>query len=192
MPQQPVLKAGHVAVITGGASEIGLATAKRLATLGLRVCIADLPTDRLETALISIRACAPDPAVIHAIPTDVSHPGALKALESRVRASLGNVHVLMNNAGIQPGSQILGSEANWQRIIDVNLWGIIRGTQAFLPAMLASRVPGLIINTGSKQGITTPQGIPPIMSLRPGSKSSPRRCSTNCAISRVAPLQLTC
>jgi NAD(P)-dependent dehydrogenase (short-subunit alcohol dehydrogenase family) len=66
----------------------------------------------------------------------------------------------MNNAGIQPGSSILGSIDNWEHVLDVNLWGAIRSTQLFLPAMIERGRPGLVINTGSKQGITTPPGDP--------------------------------
>ncbi|MBB5457032.1 SDR family oxidoreductase [Paraburkholderia sp. Cpub6] len=66
----------------------------------------------------------------------------------------------MNNAGIQPGSVMFGAAANWERVLDVNLWGVICGTQTFVPAMIARGRPGLVINTGSKQGITTPPGDP--------------------------------
>jgi NAD(P)-dependent dehydrogenase (short-subunit alcohol dehydrogenase family) len=66
----------------------------------------------------------------------------------------------MNNAGMQPGSTIFDTEANWDRIIAVNMFGVIRGAQIFAPRMIASGTPGLIINTGSKQGITTPPGDP--------------------------------
>jgi NAD(P)-dependent dehydrogenase (short-subunit alcohol dehydrogenase family) len=66
----------------------------------------------------------------------------------------------MNNAGIQPGSEIFGPLHNWQRILGVNLWGVIHGTQIFAPGMIERGRPGLIINTGSKQGITTPPGDP--------------------------------
>jgi NAD(P)-dependent dehydrogenase (short-subunit alcohol dehydrogenase family) len=66
----------------------------------------------------------------------------------------------MNNAGVQPGSNIFGPEANWDKVIGVNLWGVIQGTQVFAPGMIAQGTPGLIINTGSKQGITTPPGDP--------------------------------
>jgi hypothetical protein len=77
-----------------------------------------------------------------------------------VRQRFGGVDILMNNAGIQPGSQMFGPHDNWQRILAVNLWGIINGTQTFAPNMIARGRPGLIINTGSKQGITTPPGDP--------------------------------
>jgi len=66
----------------------------------------------------------------------------------------------MNNAGIQPGTSIFSAEANWDHILTVNLMGVIHGTQTFGPNMLAHGEPGLIINTGSKQGITTPPGNP--------------------------------
>jgi NAD(P)-dependent dehydrogenase (short-subunit alcohol dehydrogenase family) len=66
----------------------------------------------------------------------------------------------MNNAGIQPGSDILGPAENWQQVLAVNLWGVIQGTQTFVPGMLERGRPGLIVNTGSKQGITTPPGDP--------------------------------
>jgi NAD(P)-dependent dehydrogenase (short-subunit alcohol dehydrogenase family) len=66
----------------------------------------------------------------------------------------------MNNAGIGPESNSLGPLENWQRILAVNLWGVIHGTQIFAPGMIERGRPGLIINTGSKQGITTPPGDP--------------------------------
>ena len=66
----------------------------------------------------------------------------------------------MNNAGVQPGSAIFGPFANWERVLGVNLMGIIHGCRAFGPKMIARGRPGLIVNTGSKQGITTPPGDP--------------------------------
>ncbi len=64
----------------------------------------------------------------------------------------------MNNAGIQPGSSLLGPFENWQRVLDVNLGGVIHGSRVFGKALLAHGEPAIIINTGSKQGITTPPG----------------------------------
>jgi NAD(P)-dependent dehydrogenase (short-subunit alcohol dehydrogenase family) len=66
----------------------------------------------------------------------------------------------MNNAGVQPGSGIFGPAANWQRVLGVNLWGVINGTQVFVPGMIQRGRAGLVINTGSKQGITMPPGDP--------------------------------
>ena len=75
-------------------------------------------------------------------------------------ARLGGADVLMNNAGIQSPTSALGPLDAWRRVIDVNLWGIVHGTQAFVPGMIARGRPAIVINTGSKQGITTPPGNP--------------------------------
>ncbi|WP_172330192.1 SDR family oxidoreductase [Mangrovicoccus sp. HB161399] len=150
--------AGKVAVVTGGASGIGLEAARGFAARGMKVCVADLPGDRLDAAAGVLEAAGAAAALC--VAADVSDPGQLRALEARVAAELGPASVLMNNAGIQPGSSIFDEEGSWQRIIDVNMMGIIRGSQIFAPAMIASGKPGLIINTGSKQGITTPPGDP--------------------------------
>ena len=156
----PALAAGHAAVITGGASGLGLATAKHLAGLGLRVCLADLGADRLASARAQIVASGAAGADVITQETDVGDVAALHALADRAYAAFGAVHVLMNNAGMQVGSDIFDTKANWDRIIGVNMMGVIRGTQIFAPRMIAGGAPGLIINTGSKQGITTPPGDP--------------------------------
>jgi len=153
MTDHPVLKPGAVAVVTGAASGIGLAAASRFAALGLKVGMADLPGARLDEAAARV------PGAV-AVGVDVSRIDEVRALEARVRRELGDVDVLMNNAGIQPGSRMLEDRDNWRRILDVNLWGIINGSQVFAPAMVARGAPGLIINTGSKQGITAPPGDP--------------------------------
>jgi len=166
------LSPNHVAVITGGASGIGLAAALRFARLGLKVCIADLAGERLDQAKAQLAAAAPSGAadiLAHAV--DVSRMEDVVGLEAAVRDRFGGTDILMNNAGIQPGSQIFGPEANWQRIIAVNLWGIIHGSQVFAPGMIARGRPGLIINTGSKQGITTPPGDPAYNVAKAGVKA---------------------
>lgn len=156
----PALARGNAAVITGAASGIGLAAAQALAGRGLRICLADLGADRLAAARAQMLGSGMAEADVIAVDTDVGNPAALRALADRAYAEFGVVHVLMNNAGMQPGSSILDAEANWDRIIAVNMFGVIRGSQIFAPRMIESGVPGLIINTGSKQGITTPPGDP--------------------------------
>ena len=151
----------RVAVITGGASGIGLAAAMRFARLGMKVCIADLGINRLAEAETRIASAAPGGAAnVMAMTADVSRIEDVSVLEQAVRERFGGTDVLMNNAGIQPGSQMFNPLQNWQRILAVNLWGVIHGSQVFAPRMIGRGRPGLIINTGSKQGITTPPGDP--------------------------------
>jgi NAD(P)-dependent dehydrogenase (short-subunit alcohol dehydrogenase family) len=152
----PPLADGGAAVITGGASGIGLAAAQRLAALGLPVAIADLPGETLDAALASLKAAG---ARAIAVPVDVSIPGDLERLRDAALEAFGHVSVLMLNAGmgLNPGSCWQNPDA-WRRLLDVNLWGVINGAQAFLPGMVAGGRPGYVIATGSKQGITTPPG----------------------------------
>jgi NAD(P)-dependent dehydrogenase (short-subunit alcohol dehydrogenase family) len=168
----PALTPGSVAVITGGAAGIGLAAAKRFAARGLRVAVADLGADRLGHAAAEIAASAPAGAKdVMTLETDVSRADELRRLEAEVRQRFGGTDVLMNNAGIQPGSGIFGPAENWQRVLAVNLWGVIHGTQVFVPGMLERGRPGMVINTGSKQGITTPPGDPAYNVAKAGVKA---------------------
>jgi NAD(P)-dependent dehydrogenase (short-subunit alcohol dehydrogenase family) len=157
----PAMSPDNVAVITGAASGIGLAAATRFAALGMKVCIADLGTNRLAEAETRVSSVSPGGAAnVMVMPVDVSRIQDVSALELAARNRFGGTDILMNNAGIQPGSQMFGPLQNWQRILGVNLWGVIHGSQVFAPGMIERRRPGLIINTGSKQGITTPPGDP--------------------------------
>lgn len=157
----PALSPDNVAVITGGASGIGLAAAMRLVRLGMRVCVADIGADRLSEAAAALTKAAPggEASVMTAV-IDVSNADDVARLEAMVGDRFGGTDVLMNNAGVQPGSTMFGPPDNWRRILGVNLWGVIHGSQAFAPRMIERGRPGLIINTGSKQGITTPPGDP--------------------------------
>lgn len=173
MPQylHPVFKSGNTAVITGAASGIGLAAARRLAEFGLNVVLADLGGDRLteaEKAVAAIAAGGADSVV--AIPTDVAQLADIEVLAEDVEARFGKVHVIMNNAGIQPGSSIFGPLDNWERVLAVNLGGVIHGSRIFGQRMIAHGEAGLIINTGSKQGITTPPGDPAYNTAKAGVK----------------------
>jgi len=153
------LAPSHVAVITGAASGIGFAAARHFAGRGMKVAIADRDDEALRAAGQVLMTLIGKDNLL-AVPTDVAKPDEVRALRDRVLSRFGAVHVLMNNAGIQPGSQMFGPHESWERILAVNLGGIVNGTQIFAPGMIASGEPGLIINTGSKQGITTPPGDP--------------------------------
>lgn len=155
------LTQGAVAVVTGGAAGIGLAAARRFAALGLRVCIADRGADRIARAVEEVAGLSADGAQdVFGLETDVSLLDDVRRLHAAVTERFGGTDVLMNNAGIQPGSSMFGPAEAWTRVLGVNLWGAIHGTQVFVPDMIKRGRPGLVINTGSKQGITTPPGDP--------------------------------
>ncbi|MCK1385416.1 SDR family NAD(P)-dependent oxidoreductase [Bradyrhizobium sp. 21] len=158
MPHPAIVK-DNVAVITGGASGIGFAAATAFARAGVKVCIADVDQARLAEAATKLSSVTSATHVM-TLAVDVSNAESVEELERAVRERFGGTDILMNNAGIQPGSTLFGEPDNWQRIIAVNMWGIINGSRTFAPTMLARGKPGLIINTGSKQGITTPPGDP--------------------------------
>jgi NAD(P)-dependent dehydrogenase (short-subunit alcohol dehydrogenase family) len=160
MPSHPAIAEGRAAVITGAASGIGLAAARRFAGLGMKVVMADLEGERLRSAASEVVALARGGASdVCVVPTDVSRLEEVMRLKADAFEAFGDVAVLMNNAGIGGG---LGKpwEAydRWRRILEVNLWGMINGVHAFIPALIAQSAPSTIINTGSKQGITNPPG----------------------------------
>lgn len=157
LPSLPALAPGMTAVVTGAASGIGRAAARALAARGMGLALIDLPGPKLQAAADEIAALGV-PAI--ALPADVSQQDAVARAAARVARDLPPVTFLMNNAGIGPASSTLAASDAWARILGVNLWGVIHGTQAFAPAMLAHGRPAMIVNTGSKQGITTPPGDP--------------------------------
>ncbi|MBM7485558.1 NAD(P)-dependent dehydrogenase (short-subunit alcohol dehydrogenase family) [Bradyrhizobium sp. USDA 3686] len=158
MPHPAIIK-DNVAVITGGASGIGFAAAAAFARNGVKVCIADVDQARLADAATGLSSLT-SAAHVMTFAIDVSKAESVMELERAVHERFGGTDILMNNAGIQPGSTLFGEPDNWQRIIGVNMWGIINGSRIFAPNMIARGRAGLIINTGSKQGITTPPGDP--------------------------------
>lgn len=153
-----IFAGGRTAVITGGASGIGRAAAAKFAALDMNVIIADRTS--AEPAAADIAALAPRGRdAIHGQSCDVSNPADLAALADLAFDRFGDISVVMNNAGIgaNPGKPWENPEG-WRHLVDVNFWGVVNGTQAFAPRLLAAGKPAMIINTGSKQGITTPPG----------------------------------
>ena len=163
----PALVSGRTAVITGAASGIGFAAAEALAALGMQVLMIDLPGEKLEAASARLAAKG---AKVRAAGADVSDLAALEAIAAAA-ADMPPVTFLFNNAGMGLPSTTLGGVQAWVRTLGVNLWGIIHGTMAFSPVMIAHGETALIVNTGSKQGITTPPGNPAYNVSKAGVKS---------------------
>jgi NAD(P)-dependent dehydrogenase (short-subunit alcohol dehydrogenase family) len=134
---------GRVAVITGGGSGIGRATALAFAERGARVVVCDVDLDaaRRTAELASLLGPASD-----AHEVDVSDGAAMEAFAAKV----GVPDILVNNAGIgHLGSFLATTEAEWRRVLDVNLWGVIHGCRVFGPAMAQRRADGHIVNVAS-------------------------------------------
>jgi NAD(P)-dependent dehydrogenase (short-subunit alcohol dehydrogenase family) len=155
----PALAAGRAAVITGAASGIGLATAQRLASMGLKVAMADLPGAALDAAAETVaKAAKGGRNDVLAVPTDVSRIEDVRRLRELAFNTFGDIAFVMNNAGVEATAGSYDDYAGWQKVLSVNLWGVINGVHEFAPALIAQKKPALIVNTGSKQGITTPPG----------------------------------
>jgi NAD(P)-dependent dehydrogenase (short-subunit alcohol dehydrogenase family) len=154
----PVLTAGRVAVVTGAAMGIGLAACKRFATLGMKVCMADVDALELRSARAEVARLAPDGQSVLAVPTDVARPADLEALKNAAYETFDEVGLLMNNAASRTGGGVWAPLEDWQVAMDVNFWGVVHGVRAFVPRMIEQGTPCLVVNTGSKQGITNPPG----------------------------------
>jgi NAD(P)-dependent dehydrogenase (short-subunit alcohol dehydrogenase family) len=140
-------------VITGGASGIGLAAARRFAALEMNVVLADLPGAPLGEA-----AAWFEPHRLLVVPTDVSDYAAMQSLRARAFERFGGVAVLMCNAGIGNGGGPWENIDRWRAVLATNLMGVVHGIHAFAEAMIAQGTDAAIVSTGSKQGITTPPG----------------------------------
>lgn len=151
VPSFAAVAPGKVAVVTGGASGIGLAAARVFGAAGMRVCVVDRAGEALERA-----AWAVEGAETFAV--DVSDRGAMADLAATILAKHGAPSVLMNNAGIGAGGDVFADADAWAAAIGVNLMGVLHGIQSFVPAMVAADGPGVVVTTGSKQGITQPPG----------------------------------
>ncbi|KAL9932489.1 hypothetical protein V8E36_008606 [Tilletia maclaganii] len=155
----PAITRGCLAVISGGASGIGLSAAKLWARHGMSVVIADIDTDALSKAKEELGKIVTGEATVLAERTDVSKKAEVEKLREKVVSTFpsANITLLMANAGVG-GSTKASSEEGWDRIFGINFYGVQNINTTFVPLMQKHGKPALVINTGSKQGITTPPG----------------------------------
>jgi NAD(P)-dependent dehydrogenase (short-subunit alcohol dehydrogenase family) len=147
-----IFSTGNNAVITGGANGIGFAAAKKFSALGMNVVIADVNENALLTASEEL-------SNVKTFVCDISKLEDVQSLFDFASSELGSVDCLMNNAGAAvTRAKPWEDTAGWRKQLDINLWGIIYGCQTFIPSMLEANKPAVVINTGSKQGITNPPG----------------------------------
>jgi NAD(P)-dependent dehydrogenase (short-subunit alcohol dehydrogenase family) len=140
-----------VAVITGAASGIGRAIAERCVQEGMKVVLADVEEPALVQTEQELRAKGGN---VLAVGTDVSKVSDVEMLAQKTLNSFGAVHLLFNNAGVGAGSTIWESSlADWQWVMNVNLWGVIYGIRVFVPIMLTQDTECHIVNTASAAGL---------------------------------------
>jgi NAD(P)-dependent dehydrogenase (short-subunit alcohol dehydrogenase family) len=153
--------AGRVAVITGGAGGIGRALGERFAHEGMSVVLADIEPEALATSAGKLRA---EGLEVTGVVCDVADYGSVERLRDAALEQYGGVHLLCNNAGIGAGAEgaLWEHELNdWRWAFNVNVYGIIHGINAFVPAMIASGAEGHIVNTSSGNGGVSPlRGTP--------------------------------
>lgn len=143
---------GKTAVITGGASGIGLALAHRLGRDGAHIVIGDIEAEALDKAVGELEAAGAD---VLGVRTDVAQRSAITALADAAEERFGKIHFLHNNAGVcTTGLAEEQSDEQWEWVLDVNLRSVIWGCREFLPRMKAHGEPAHIVNTASMAGMS--------------------------------------
>jgi NAD(P)-dependent dehydrogenase (short-subunit alcohol dehydrogenase family) len=169
--------AGRVAVVTGAGSGIGRALALGLARRGARLALCDVDEAGLaETA----RAAGALGAEVHTARVDVGLRGAVHAYADAVASRFGAVNQVYNNAGIAFSRPVLDSEyADYERVFAVNLWGVIHGTKAFLPHLIASG-DGHVTNISSLNGYMAQADMSHYCTTKFAVRGFTRRCGSRC------------
>jgi NAD(P)-dependent dehydrogenase (short-subunit alcohol dehydrogenase family) len=149
--------AGRVAIITGGASGIGLATARALAQEKMCIVLADIEQEPLDAAVNEIQRLGVEAIGVR---TDVGDLKQVQTLADKTWEKFGGAHVVFNNAGVAVFGPIQEMKhEDWEWVIRVDLWGVIHGVEAFLPRMIAQKQDGHIVNTASFAGLAPNQGL---------------------------------
>ncbi len=149
---------GRVAVVTGAASGIGLATAARLAQEGMRVVLADIERAPLEAAVAKLEGAGHE---VVGVPTDVTRWEELQQLADRTLDAFGQANVVHNNAGVvRAGRMEELTLADWEWVLGVDLWSVIYGVKTFLP-LIREAGEGHVVNTASSAGLQSSPEIGP-------------------------------
>jgi NAD(P)-dependent dehydrogenase (short-subunit alcohol dehydrogenase family) len=148
----------YVAVVTGAAGGIGRALSLELASAGMHIVLADRDEAGMETVAAEVRALGTRALCV---PTDVSDARAVETLLARTLTEFGSCHLMANNAGVFHASPLVDTtEAEWRRVVDVNLWGVVHGSRIF-GAHFARQGAGHILNTSSAAGLFPIPGMGP-------------------------------
>lgn len=151
--------AGKTAFVTGGAGGIGLAMARAFAKAGMKVMLADIEAETLQTAVENLRSISPE---VRGTVCDVADAASVDRAAQAAFDAFGRVHVVCNNAGVAAGGGIDHiSLDNWRWVIDVNLMGVLHGIKSFLPHIRAHGEGGHIVNTASMAGMESGLGFSP-------------------------------
>jgi NAD(P)-dependent dehydrogenase (short-subunit alcohol dehydrogenase family) len=147
---------GKVAVITGAASGIGRGIAEHCVQKEMKVVLADIEEAALRDAEQTLQSKG---ASVLAVRTDVSKASDIETLAQKTLNAFGAVHLLFNNAGVQTRKTIWESTlADWEWVININLWGVIHGVRVFVPMMLQQQTECYIVNTASSVGLISGSG----------------------------------
>ena len=150
---------GKVAVITGGASGIGFATAKALADKGAKIVLADIEAAALDKAVAALSSSG---AKVEGEVCDVANLASVQHLADSAFSKMGGAHIVFNNAGVAINGHIAQMKhSDWEWIIKVDLWGPIHGVEAFLPRMIEQKQGGQIVFTSSIAGLVPTEGLGP-------------------------------
>jgi len=156
---------GKVAVVTGAASGIGLALARRFGREGMRVVLADVERGALDDAAAGL-ADEVGAGNVLAVPTDVRDDRQVDALAAATFEAFDTAHIICNNAGIGTGGLAWTVPADrWRWIVDVNLLGVANGIRAFVPRLI-EQGEGHVVNTASSAGILTGPGVSPYFATK--------------------------
>jgi NAD(P)-dependent dehydrogenase (short-subunit alcohol dehydrogenase family) len=157
---------GRVAAVTGAASGIGLAVSEALAREGTRVLMLDLDREAVDREAARLSGAGGD---VEARELDVRDFGAVDEAAAHAVDRFGGLHIAVNNAGIVNGGASWELDlAEWHRVLDVNLWGVIHGIRAFVPRILATGDEGHVVNTGSMASVVAIPNIAPYVVAKHG------------------------